>query len=358
MMASPLQWSGMWLVRLARVSFSHSHSCTAVPPSAAAAEQDKGPTTPRSEGGDGPDFMTPTRTTPIVLDQQPPLTRARTLTLDQQPPLTRSSTQPTSTSSLPSQQQQQQPQPQQQQQQPQQPQQSQQQQPQQPAPTPQPSVRRQLVLASPCTHWTEPTTEQVDACTIHIPLSEFYERVINDEGAFFNEFHRDNGLGGPDNRWIQPYAADKGSCCWTRDFYFQQPISVAFPLAPSSTRVKQVHRWYWVDVNTLHFATSSVMPDIPYGNAFSIETRWKVRSTERGDGVSVRCFVEGSFNKWLFGFKSTVESMIKKDGVQYVSGLLAKMRALEPTSRKIAVTWRVWAGRSVVAHCSAGRARL
>lgn len=44
----------------------------------------------------------------------------------------------------------------------------------------------------------------------------------------------------------------------------------------------------------------------------------------------VRAYVEGQFNKWLFGFKSTVEALIKKDGVAYVTGLLARMKALAP----------------------------
>lgn len=72
----------------------------------------------------------------------------------------------------------------------------------------------------------------------------------------------------------------------------------------------------------------------PLHSSFSIETRWKVTRTG-ARSVSVTAYVEGQFNKWLFGFKSSVETLIKKDGVAYVSGLLARMKSLA-SPRKVA----------------------
>lgn len=179
------------------------------------------------------------------------------------------------------------------------------------------------VVVTACEHWVEPTTEALDVVVLPFTLEEFVSRFIDDDGKFFNDFHSETGLGGPDNSWIKPYPKTQNACCYSRDFNFQQPITTTFPLAPPSTRVKQTHRWFYRSVDELCFGTSSMMPDIPYGSSFSIESKWKIK--RRKDSVEVRVFVEGNFFKWLFGFRNTVEMLIKKDGNAYVLGLLQRM---------------------------------
>ena len=78
----------------------------------------------------------------------------------------------------------------------------------------------------------------------------------------------------------------------------------------------------------MYFSTSSMMPDIPYGASFSIESKWKVEAADEGaSSVRVTVWIEGNFFKWLFGFRATVESLIKKDGTAYVQVLLDRMVA-------------------------------
>ncbi len=49
------------------------------------------------------------------------------------------------------------------------------------------------------------------------------------------------------------------------------------------------------------------------------------RNPDKEGYCDVTCYVEGNFFKWLFGFRSTVEQLIKKDGYPYVKGLLDRM---------------------------------
>lgn len=174
-----------------------------------------------------------------------------------------------------------------------------------------------------CEHWIEPGSEAAGTVVLPFSLGEFLRRFIDDDGAFFNAFHAASGLGGPDNCWIKPYYKVDNGCCSSREFNFQQPITTSFPLAPATTRVKQTHRWFFPAKDLLYFGTSSMMPDIPYGSSFSIESKWRVR--EKDGGVEVSVFVEGNYFKWLFGFRNTVEAMIKKDGNAYVKGLMDAM---------------------------------
>ncbi len=177
-----------------------------------------------------------------------------------------------------------------------------------------------------CEHWIEPTTEPAGSATLPFTVEEFVMRFVDDNGAFFNAFHLESGLGGANDCWIKPYPKTENPCCCSRDFNFQQPITTSFPLAPPSTRVKQVHRWFFPGNDTLYLSTSSMMPDITYGSSFSIESKWKVKRNPDKEGYcDVTCYVEGNFFKWLFGFRSTVEQLIKKDGYPYVKGLLDRM---------------------------------
>lgn len=147
-----------------------------------------------------------------------------------------------------------------------------------------------------CTHWVEPSSEPLRVVELPYSIDEFVSLFLDDNGAFFNSVHESSGLGGPDNMWIKPYPATVNECCVSRDFNFQQPITTSFPLAPSTTRVKQVHRWFSPTVDQLFFSTSSMMPDIPYGSSFSIESKWKVKEVAAGQ-VSVTVHVEGNFLK-------------------------------------------------------------
>ena len=133
-----------------------------------------------------------------------------------------------------------------------------------------------------CEHWVEPSTEPAEKPVV-LPITiEAFERMfLDDDGAFFNAFHAEAGLGGPDNCWIKPYPKTEVAGCFSRDFNFQQPITTSFPLAPATTRVKQTHRWFWPSRDSLFFSTSSMMPDIPYGSSFSIESKWKVKVTKK-----------------------------------------------------------------------------
>jgi hypothetical protein len=177
-----------------------------------------------------------------------------------------------------------------------------------------------------CEHWVEPSTEAVGSATLPFSIEEFLLRFVDDNGAFFNMFHQEAGLGGQGDMWIKPYPKTENACCSSRDFNFQQPITTSFPLAPTTTRVKQTHRWFFPSKDMLYLSTSSMMPDIPYGSSFSIESKWKVkRSAEKEGWCDVTCHVEGNFFKWLFGFRNTVEQLIKKDGYSYVKGLLDRM---------------------------------
>lgn len=190
--------------------------------------------------------------------------------------------------------------------------------------------------------WVEPSSEPAEKpVVLPIAIEEFEKLFLDDEGAFFNAFHAEAGLGGPDNCWIKPYPKTEVAGCFSRDFNFQQPITTSFPLAPATTRVKQTHRWFWPSRDALYFSTSSMMPDIPYGSSFSIESKWKVKRLD-ANSCEVVCYVEvlhdsdswclvgfthsflsffyckGNYLKWLFGFRNTVETLIKKDGTSYV----------------------------------------
>jgi hypothetical protein len=148
--------------------------------------------------------------------------------------------------------------------------------------------------------WVEPSSEPAEKpVVLPVGIEEFEKLFLDDDGAFFNAFHSEAGLGGPDNCWIKPYPKTEVAGCFSREFNFQQPITTSFPLAPATTRVKQVHRWFWPSRDSLYFSTSSMMPDIPYGSSFSIESKWKVKRVD-AQSCMVTCYVEASSGGGLF----------------------------------------------------------
>uniref|UniRef100_A0A061R0Z2 Gram domain-containing protein 1a-like n=1 Tax=Tetraselmis sp. GSL018 TaxID=582737 RepID=A0A061R0Z2_9CHLO len=106
---------------------------------------------------------------------------------------------------------------------------------------------------------------------------EFFMRFLSDDSTFWKEAMLERG----DSRVVFGAWRPDPSGGRIRTVTFTSPVKAV--MGPSETRCHQSQKYFVFEGNHLVLYTSQEMQDIPFGDYFTVETRWDVTEAEHGE---------------------------------------------------------------------------
>lgn len=136
-----------------------------------------------------------------------------------------------------------------------------------------------------------------------ISVSEFFHRFLSNISVpFWMDFIAKEGKPMTScTAWVK---SPEGCCC-ERIMRFKQPIKNSLGVV-GTTRVIQTQRYRFLNSSEIIFETSSYSKDVPYGNQFTVESRWHVKEYNGSESCELNISIGVRFVKRCL-FRNVIE---------------------------------------------------
>eukprot|EP00884_Botryococcus_braunii_P008439 jgi/Botrbrau1/17597/Bobra.0166s0036.1 len=168
----------------------------------------------------------------------------------------------------------------------------------------------------------------VMSAQLDVSVRDFYERFLADQSKFFLTFHeKRNDKKVQLSDWRQHHNMGR-----VRELQFVSQVKAK--LGPPQAHCLQIQRYRIFRGDHLVFETTQVMNDIPFGDHFSVETRWDITPVPLDPSGTQRCqvqtYVAIPFSKGTIWKKAIEKGTLDSCKESHSDWLAQASKALEP----------------------------